>query len=73
MKYKCVTDGFKTRGCKVDNSESGKWMRVVNGEILDCDGEYMLNNFTIEPIETYQNLIYSNDFNMLLFLKINLQ
>lgn len=44
MKYKCVTDGFKTRGCKVDNSESGNWVRVVNGEILDCDGEYIVRN-----------------------------
>lgn len=44
MKYKCVTDGFKTRGYKFDNSESEKWVRVVNGEILDCNGEYIVKN-----------------------------
>ena len=44
MKYKCVTNGFKTRGCKVDNPESEKWVSVVNGDILDCDGEYIVKD-----------------------------
>ena len=42
MKYECVTNGFKTRGCKVDNPESEKWMTVFNGDILDCDGDYIV-------------------------------
>lgn len=44
MKYKCVTDGFKTRGYKVNNPEYERWVPVVNGEILDCDGEYIVKN-----------------------------
>lgn len=44
MKYKCITNGFKTRGFKVDNPESEKWVSVVNGDILDCDGEYIVKD-----------------------------
>lgn len=33
----------------------------------------MLDNFMVELSETCQNLIYSNDFNILVFLKINIQ
>ena len=44
MKYICVTNGFKTRGCRVNNPESEKRISIVNGEILDCDGEYIVKN-----------------------------
>ena len=44
MKYKCVTNGFKTRGYRVNNPEYERRVPVVNGEILDCDGEYIVKN-----------------------------
>ena len=44
MKYKCVTNGFKTRGYRVNNPEYERWVPVFNGEILDCDGEYIVKN-----------------------------
>lgn len=42
MKYKCVTDGFKTRGYKNNNLDSKKWVSVVNDDVLECNGDYIL-------------------------------
>ena len=44
MKYKCVTDGFKTRGYKNNNLDSKKWVSVVNGDVLECDGECIVKD-----------------------------
>ena len=44
MKYKCVTDGFKTRGYKINNPDSEKWVSVVNGDVLECDGECIVKD-----------------------------
>lgn len=46
MKYKCMVDGCKIKGCKVDNPELEQWVELVCGEILDCDGEYIIKNGT---------------------------
>lgn len=44
MKYKCVTDGFKTRGYKNNNLDSEKWVSVVNGDVLESDGDYIVKD-----------------------------
>lgn len=44
MKYKCVTDGFKIRGYKVNNPDSEKRVTVINGDILECSGEYIVKD-----------------------------
>ena len=44
MKYECMLDGFKTRGYIVNSPGSEKWMSVSNGEILECDGEYIVKD-----------------------------
>lgn len=41
MKYKCVTDGFKTRGYRINNLDSEKCVTVVNGDVLESDGDYI--------------------------------
>lgn len=38
MKYRCITNGFKTR----DKQNPEKWISVSNGEIVECDGEYII-------------------------------
>lgn len=44
MKYKCVTDGFKIRGYEVNNPDSEKRVTVINGDILECIGEYIVKD-----------------------------
>ena len=41
MKYKCVTDGFKTKCFKNDNTEYEKMVSIFNGDVLEDDGEYI--------------------------------
>lgn len=43
MKYKCITEGFKTRGCKAD-LDCEKWIKVVNGEILSTEDDYIVKD-----------------------------
>ena len=44
VKYKCVTNGFTKAGCLVDNPDSEKKETVYNGEILNCEGDYIVKN-----------------------------
>lgn len=44
MKYKCVTNGFKTRGCRVNNPNSEKQVTVINGDVLEFDGDYIVKD-----------------------------
>lgn len=44
VKYKCVTNGFTKEGCLVDNPDSEKKETVYNGDILNCEGDYIVKN-----------------------------
>ena len=44
MKYKCVTNGFKIRGYRVNTSDSVKHVTVISGDVLDCVGEYIVKD-----------------------------
>ena len=44
MKYKCITDGFKTRGYKANDPDSKQWIKVINGDVLEGDGDYILKD-----------------------------
>ena len=44
MKYKCVTDGFKKTGYLVDNPDLIKRETVYNGDVLECEGYYIIKN-----------------------------
>lgn len=43
MKYKCVTNGFKIRGCKADGSDEQE-VQVVNGDVLETDGDFIVKD-----------------------------
>lgn len=40
MKYRCITNGFAKR----DMDNPGQWISVSNGEIVECDGEYIVKD-----------------------------
>lgn len=45
MKYKCVTDGFKTDGYIIDDPDFNRKVSIVRGDILECvDGEYLVKD-----------------------------
>lgn len=44
MKYKCVTDGFKIIGYRINNLDSEKCVTVVNGDVLERDGDYIVKD-----------------------------
>lgn len=44
MKYKCITNGFTTIAYKVKNPDELKKIKVEKGEVLECEGEYILKN-----------------------------
>lgn len=44
MKYKYVTNEFKTRGCRANNPDSEKWVIVINRDDLECNGDYSVKD-----------------------------
>lgn len=44
MKYRCVTNGFETTGYEIKNPDKERSITVKNGDVLDCEGDYIVKD-----------------------------
>lgn len=44
MKYKCITNGFKIKSYSKNNPDIKKEISVFNGDVVNCEDEYILKN-----------------------------